>query len=381
MKMLSLPRRLERSSGTRESKILYVLPILAIVLVAGCIGQTAGGETIKIGLSAPLTGEAASFGEGALAGAELAIKEINDAGGINGKKLELIAEDDKCSNEGVKTFNKLVNADKVTAIIGPVCSAAAGPGVPIAEEGGVPTLIWGSAPHLTIGKAYIFRNYPSDAFQGKFAAEYAYSTLGKRKAAVIYVQNDWGQGIRDVFVPRFRELGGLVVFDEGITQDSRDLRTPISKAKEADPDFVYFVVYPANGVVGLKQLKELGLNVTVLAGDAFETDEVITSEGAEGTLYTLGKINAPEDFKARVENATGKKFNLVSPLAYDAINILANIMKEVGTDQKKIRDAPEDVSHEAVAFPLIEFDAEGDLKEVEFEVKLITGGKSVPYQG
>jgi branched-chain amino acid transport system substrate-binding protein len=107
-------------------------------------------EPIKIGVLAPLTGEAASFGQNSLAGVNLAVKEINDQGGINGRKVEIVAEDDKCSAEGVNAINKLINVDKVIGIIGPVCSASGGPSLPIAQNNGVPAIITASAPHLTL---------------------------------------------------------------------------------------------------------------------------------------------------------------------------------------------------------------------------------------
>src|SRR6185369_14320475 len=100
-----------------------------------------------------------------------------------------------------------------------------------------------SAPGITKVGDYIFRDYPSDTFQSKFSAEYAFNTLKKTRAAVLYVKNDWGQGMRDGFVPRFTELGGTVVFDESATQDARDFRTQITKIKAAKPDIVIFYSY------------------------------------------------------------------------------------------------------------------------------------------
>ena len=162
------------------------------------------GDTIKIGYIGPLTGEVASIGDPGLAGAKLAIKEINDAGGLLGKKVELVSEDDKCSSDGINAMTKLVNVDKVVAITGPDCSASAGSALPVAQNAKVPTILrWASAAKLTGVGNFIFRIYPSDAFQSKYAAGYIYSKLAKKNAAVIYVKNDWGQGMRDGFVEAF----------------------------------------------------------------------------------------------------------------------------------------------------------------------------------
>ena len=177
-----------------------IIGIVAVVLIVVGISyfsknssQPTSKEPIKIGLVAPMTGEAASYGEAAFGGATLAVKEINDAGGIKGRKIELVVEDDRCSSAGANAISKLVSIDNVTAFIGPVCSASAGPGLPIAQNDKTPVIIIGaSAPALTKIGDYIFRNYPSDTFQGKFAAEFVYNTLGKKKTAVIFVKNDWG---------------------------------------------------------------------------------------------------------------------------------------------------------------------------------------------
>src|SRR3989344_5711994 len=153
---------------------VLILVVIGLVILSGKSGPTETGP-IRIGASLPLTGEAASYGEITKSGIDLAVKEVNDAGGIDGRMIEIIYEDDKCDTTGSNVFNKLVNIDKVDAIIGPVCSSAAGPGVPIAQSGKVPTIIWASAPGLTKAGDYIFRTYPSDSFQGKYAAEYAFN--------------------------------------------------------------------------------------------------------------------------------------------------------------------------------------------------------------
>jgi len=361
--------------------------IIAVVVVAVGYsvikGPSAPKETgpIKIGLSSPMSGEAASYGEAFFGGAALAVKEINDAGGINGRKIELIVEDDKCSADGATAINKLANVDKVTAIVGPLCSAAAGPGAPIAQNAGVPSIIVASAPGLTKAGNYIFRDYPSDAVQGKFAAEFIYENLGKRKAAVIYVKNDWGQGIRDVFVKRFKELGGEVVYDESILQDSTDLRTQIAKAKAANPDALYFPVYPQNSVAGLKQISEMGLDAVIVGGDAFADDTIAKLPEAEGALYTVAKTNNPKDFQEKVKQASGKNPNVFTPYAYDAVKILAKVMEKAGADPRAIRDELAQISYkDAISLPVIEFDENGDLKTAEFEVKVVKNGKTEDYK-
>lgn len=377
----------------RKKQWLIAIMLICAFAITGCAtkknvqdaSKNVGGEKlgessepIKIGLSLPLTGEAASYGESALGGAELAAKEVNEAGGINGRKIELVSEDDQCSSAGgAMATNKLTNIDKVSTMVH-FCSAAAGAGVPIAQNAGIPSIVIGSAPELTQGKDYIFRDYPSDSFQGKFVAEFLYKKLNKKNAAIIYVKNDWGQGIRDIFVKRFEELGGTIVYNDSVLQESVDLRTQITKAKAANPDVLFFPVYPKNGVAGLKQLKELEFNALIISGDGFETEEILGVPEAEGVLYTAAKTTNPEDFKKKVKEISGRESNVFTPYIYDAIKIFARVIEKAGTDQKAIRDGLAKISYTGgISSPIIEFDNEGDLKQAEFEVKVIRDGKSV----
>ncbi len=343
------------------------------------------GEKIKIGISAPLTGEVASWGQNAVAGAELAVREINSLGGINGRLIELIIEDDKCvSVNGVNSFNKLINVDEVTAIAGPICSPVGGAALPIAQQNKVPVvIITASNPMLTKIGDYIFRIYPSDSLQGKIGADFIFNTLGKRKVAVIYVKNDWGQGIKEVFINRFKELGGEIVYEDNVLQESNDLRTQLSKVKNSGAEALYFPVYPANAISGFKQIKELGLNIPIVGGDSFGGEEVVKSEFSDGVIYTIPKINNPEEFIAKIKSLPGKEnlqVSIAAPLGYDAIKILAKVIQKVGTNKKLIRDELANLYYqEGVSNPIIEFDENGDLKEGKFEIKIIKDKTSIDY--
>ncbi len=364
-------------------KKLAILSLLLILLFACAPAQPAEKpfeqiikaekpvEKIVLGASLPLTGEAASVGNDARAGMELALKEVNDEGGINGKMLEIKYEDDKCSKEGITTITKLITADNVNAIIGPLCSAAAGPGLPVAQEAGMPTIIFASAPHLTKIGDFIFRIYPSDAFGGKFVAEYVYNTLGKKNAAIVYVKNDWGQGLHDTFVARFAEIGGKVVFDDSLNQDESDARTLIAKLIEAKPDVIVAPLYPAVGVVFIKQAKEAGVKAPILGGDAFDSKEVIESGVADDVKFAVPSIKNPAEFADRVKKVTGKDSSIWTPLGYDAVKIFAQVIQKVGTDKKAIRDELAALRYEGVSSTVIEFDADGDLKAASYDVKLI----------
>ncbi|MCS7201041.1 MAG: ABC transporter substrate-binding protein [Patescibacteria group bacterium] len=335
-------------------------------------------EPIRIAFLGPLSGEVASWGQSGLAGAKLAVEEINYGGGVDGRKIELIVEDDFCSKDGINAWQKIVNVDKPVAIVGPVCSSVGGPALPIAQSAGIPVVITGaSAPHLTKIGDYIFRIYPSDSFQGKFTAEYVFNKLGKRKVAVVYVKNDWGQGVRDVFVARFKELGGEIVFDEGVTQEEKDFRGLITKLKISSPEIVYLPLYPAGAVSFIKQLKEAGTNITMLGADALEAQEVIENEIADGVMYVVAKINNPEEFRVKVSSyaPAGLEINFMAPAYYDAIRILAEAIKVAGTDRTRIKEALKTIKYNGISNPAIEFDENGDIKSASYDVKIIRNKK------
>lgn len=368
-----------------NNKVVIWVVVAVVVIGGGWYFLSGGGKPtetgpVKIGVIVPLSGEAASYGESGRAGALLAQKEINDAGGINGRQVELVFEDDTCSPTGVNAMQKLVNVDQVDAIMGPVCSAVAGAAIPVAREAGVPTIMIGaSAPGLAGGSDSIFSGYASDAFQGKFAAEYVYNTLGKRKVAILWVNNDWGTGIRGVFAKRFAELGGQVVFDEGVAQSATDMRSQVAKIKSATPDVVYMPLYPAGAVIAVKQLKEAGVSAAIFGGDALVGDEFLNSGVSEGVMFVTGAVGNSDAFKSKIKAETGLESpNIIAPLAYDALKVFAKVIGERGSDASDVIAGLNALSYKGgVSFPTISFDDNGDLEGATYDVQVAQNGKAV----
>jgi len=257
-----------------------IIGLIILVLVIWGLASLLGGKTptttetgpIKIGFISALTGDVSSVGTVNKAAAEIAVEEINAAGGINGRQIEMIYEDGKCSaKDAVNAAQKLISIDKVSVIIGGLCSTETSAFVAQAMQDKVIVFSPGSsAPGLSQAGQYFFRSYPSDNFQGKFAAEYAYNTLGARKVAVIYHISDWGSGVKDVFVSRFKELGGQIVTEEGSPQTARDYRTSLTKIRDLKPDLVFAPLYPDGAIVALKQAQEQGLKVEVMGDDSWD---------------------------------------------------------------------------------------------------------------
>lgn len=360
---------------------------LALLVLAGggCAANKSVTETpkdtspIKIGWMGPLTGDVATIGAATKQAAELAVKEINDAGGVDGRQLVLLAEDAGCdaktaSNAG----NKLINVEKVTAIVGGYCSGETLAVAPVAEQ--TKTVMVSpasSAPSITNAGDYIFRVTPSDSYQGKFAANYVYNTLGKRKAAVLFAKVDYTEALSNVFAEEFKKLGGEVVLSDSFLQTARDLKTQMSKVKDSGADVLYFATYTEAGAAGLKQAQELGLNIQIIGIDTYEDPKLQSAQGAEGAIYTVPASLASEEFKTKFM-ATYKTEDVPAyvPQTYDTIKLLAAALAKSGSNTEALKTELYNVKNYDGVSGLIGFDDNGDLTTANFEVKKIENGKA-----
>lgn len=370
--------------------VLWLIIIILVIWGGWVIWQkrdaAPAGEPIILGFIGPLTGDAANIGQNARAATEISVAEINAEGGIGGRPLEVIYEDGKCSGkDAMNAANKLINIDKVPVILGGACSSETAAFAGLAEQTQTVTFSYCStAPSISDAGDYIFRNVPSDAYQGSFVADYLYNTLGKSKVAILYVRADWGVGIDEVFVPKFEELGGTVVANEGYEQTSRDLRAQLTKIKAANPDLLFFIGYTEASIPGLKQAQELGLDVPIFGADAWD-DATIWSEvgtAGEGVMYIIPYSPLDEHFKqAMLEKLGSDEITICSPNAYDAVKILGQVISDVGTDSTAIKDALYQVVYTGgVSSDEIRFDDNGDLVGASYIVKVAKDGVAVPVE-
>jgi branched-chain amino acid transport system substrate-binding protein len=325
---------------------IAVVVILAVVLI---VTQTRKEEKeIKIGVIAALTGDAAIYGVPAVQGIELAAEEINARGGINGKKIKLIIEDSKCNPQfGVNAANKLISKDKVKVIIGGICSSVTMAVAPIANKNKVILFSpQSAAPQIRYAGDFIFRNWPSSDIEGKIAAELAHNKLKLRKAAIVFINNDYGIGVKTSFINEFQKIGGNVVLEEGIDEGTTDFRTILAKIKNSNPEFIYLATYLKEGSKFLIQAKEIGLNISILAPDALCNEELIKLAGkaAEGIIVTTFAYN-PESSQENIKrfvNSYKEKFGIIpnnyAAHGYDALMIIAQAISKVGYNAEKIRD-------------------------------------------
>ena len=342
-------------------------------------------SSIKLGFIGPLTGDVANVGQNAKAAVEIAVEEVNAQGGVNGRVLEMVYEDSQCDGATASNaVNKLINIDKVVMILGGACSGETLAFTGLAEQTQTPVLSYcSSAPAISQAGDFIFRNYPSDTFQGSFVADYVFNTLSKKNVAVLYVKSDWGNGIKDVFVNKFKELGGTIAVEEGYEQTARDLRTNLTKIKSAKPDLLYFLGYTEASIPGLKQVAELKLGLPILGGDTWDDSKIWTDVGVagNGVMYTVASTKGGDEFKAKMQAKVGtNEIAVCSPTAYDGLKIMAQVLGQTGTaDRVAIKDALYQASYAGgVSFDNIRFDSNGDLVSANYIVKEVKDGVATP---
>jgi len=365
---------------------LVVILVIALVALVVYFPKGASAETIKIGFIAPLTGDVAAIGQSTKNAVQLAADEINAAGGINGNPVEIIYEDGVCNGKDASNAaNKLINVDNVNYIIGGLCSSETLGVAPLAESSQTLLLsMCSSSPDVTNAGDFVFRNYPSDSFQGKFAAEFAYNELGARRVAVLSCLSDYCVGIRDVFSKRFKELGGEIVEDQVFEQTSSDLKTQLTKAKESNPDLIYIASYTESAINGLKQAKELDINVQILGVEAWADPTIWenTIGFNDGVIFTSPDLEAqtPTYFKQRYAQkyGGGSEITLCAPQGYDAVYVLKNAIETVGEDDPiKVKNALYSLEgFEGVTGP-ISFDSNGDIIGANYVVMVVENGKPV----
>jgi branched-chain amino acid transport system substrate-binding protein len=357
--------------------VVIVVLIVIIALVARTPVETG---PIKVGWIGPLTADGATIGQSAKDAVDLAMSEINATGGINGRQVQMIYEDGKCNGkDAVSAASKLINIDKVNVILGGLCS---GETMAIAEQArkAEVTLISGCSSNPSITGMGVIRVVPTDSYQGTYAADYIYNTLGKRKVAIMAQQNDWAIGLRGAFVKEFTKLGGEIVVDESFDATVRDFKTSLTKIKSANPDLFYFLGYAESTIPALKQIKDMGIEVTLFGGDTWTDPSIIQKAGkyTEGIMYTglTSKIN--ESFVAKMKAKTGgSEIGECSAPSYDAANILAQAMAKTGTTEySSLRKALLATDYKDGAYlSEIRFDSNGDLIGAAAVVKKVVDGK------
>jgi branched-chain amino acid transport system substrate-binding protein len=336
--------------------------------------------SVKVGLVGPFTGDVAVLGEPLRDTVMFAAEEYNAKGGL---QIEVIPEDGMCNGkESSIAVQKLISVDKVDFIIGPMCSAETLAAAPIAEEAGVVIMSPSStSPAVKNAGDYIFRIVPSDAGQGKRAAELMFDSENLN-VAILGVNDEWGAAITSVFEQEFIALGGNIVTSELFEPKSSDLRTQLSKIKDSDVDGIYFVGFPKEAIVFLTQKEELGLDAFVVGADASVNADVISgaANAAEGFISILPSVPESEEFndfkESYLEWFGTEQYGAYTPEIYDIFNIMANAFETVGSDRDAIKEYLYSMGLYKGASGEFEFDSFGEVEKA-YDVFIVEEGKFI----
>jgi branched-chain amino acid transport system substrate-binding protein len=331
----------------------------------------AQGSTIKIGMCAPVTGPAAEQGRYAQTGARLALDAINKAGGVLGKQVELIIEDDQTTNPGiVLAFSKLASQQDIVGFLGSIRSTQVHAMAPDVMKVGKPVMIGGTDPNLThMGNQWLFRCRPNDSYSGSVIADYGVKTLGKKKWAIVHSTDAFGTAGGKALATALGKLpGATVALDQGYANQSQDFTPVVLAIKQSGADVLgtYFTFENDLGVFA-RQLRQLGVNIPWVGSPS--TVNVSAMKLAGPALYgTYGVADYAED-SSPAAKAFGKAYQAVAHVApdnqsswtYDAMNILCMAIKKAGkTDPQAIRAAILSIKGYQGAEGEYNFDQNGD---------------------
>ena len=370
--------------------------LLSLVLVFGLglvFGATTGAmaDNIRIGVASPFTGDLAGYGDNIKAGVNLKLKEINDAGGINGQKIELVWGDDLCAPKDAGTVASKFAADKsIVAVIGHLCSSATLAAMPIYVRAGLPAI----SPTSTnptigdVGKGWFFRNCYTDDFQGKYlASEVVPKLLGKNSVAIFYENNDYAIGLKDSFMAGAESAGIKVTGAEAYVAKTTDFTPQLTKLLRDKPDTIFLCGYHPEGALIAGQARKLGFNGPLFGADGIDNEDYIKIGGkaTDNTYCTVPFLAAsagPEGqaFAERFKETYDRDVDWMSANAYDCLGILAQVIAKTGADRNKIREGLAAINSEDNGYKgitgLTYFDKKGDCAKPAF-VKMVKDGKFV----
>ena len=357
--------------------VLGVLAIAMSVALTGCGGgekakPAAQTNEIKIGGNVEMTGGVANYGNQALSGMKLAFKQVNESGGVLGKKINLILADNKSEPaEAANATTKLITQDKVSIVMGPIVSSNVLATVKIAEDNKVVVMTpTGTNEKITVdnGKVrpFAFRACFIDPFQGRVMANYATKSL-KAKTAVIYIDSssDYSKGVAAAFEETFVKNGGKVAGKEAFLQKDQDFKATLTKIKAMNADIVFIPAYYEEVGKIVKQARELGINQPLLGTDGWDNPKVVEIAGAAALNNTFFSNH----YSSQDSDPNVKKFidaykaeykeepSSMAALGYDAAMIVIDAIKRANTtDAAKVKEAMEQTKNLQVSTGIVTMD-------------------------
>lgn len=338
--------------------MIAVVFILSLVLSAcsskssSSSGSSSNSNEIVIGAVLPITGDVPTFGKSTKNGIELAVEQYNNAGGINGKKIKLIVQDDENKPEsGVAALQKLVDESHVVGILGSVASKVTLAMAPVATQYKIP-MVTGSSTNTKVtslaGNEFAFRACFIDPFQGKVISKYSFDTLNAKTAAVIYdVGNDYAVGLAENFKSSFEAAGGKVLTMQTYNAGDQDFNAQLTNIKKLSPDVLIMTDYYQTVGLIAKQARQLGIKSTFLGGDGWDSPDLVKIAGDAinggyfSNHYSSDDTSAEvvkflKDYKAKYNETP----DALAALGYDAAKMLFEAIKNArSTDGEAIRQA------------------------------------------
>ncbi len=374
---LSLSDILAQISASRRPirVALVAVQLSALLIFAGSCQRRQKPEevrdrsTIKIGFFGDLSGPTFNFGESAKNGILMAADEINQEGGINGRKIDVVIDDDRGSpEEAARLAGKLIEEDKVVAIIAGGTSGNSRAAAPKAQSAGIPLISPSSTdPAVTQVGNYIFRACFVDAFQGEVMAKFAVNTLKAKKAAILFDFNlSYGRGLTDYFELSFVKLGGQIVGKQSYTQGDPDFKGQLSSIALTEPDVIYIPGYYGDVAIIAKQARQIGLKQPLLGGDGWDAPELwqLGGDALNGSfISTHYSVDDPSPAIQMFVREYKQRYGNLLPdahaaLAYDATRVLADaIARANSTNGEKLQAALAETKNFAGVTGVISMDA------------------------
>ena len=380
---------------SRKAIGLTCLIVICVLLVSyGLKGRLGAGKTsdteFTVGFLAPLTGDLADYGKRGLNSINMAVEEVNAQGGVKGKKIKVIVEDNKGTpKDAVAAMQKLVNVDKVPVVIGGLLSGVGLAIAPIAEQSKAVLLAPGSSsPDFREAGDYCFRNWASDDFDGKVMAGYMYENRGIRSVAVLTMQNDYCLGLSNTFKENFAAKGGTVVFHDEFPAETTEFQSLLAKVKAANPEAVFLSAHPKETGFLLKQMAELKIEAKIGSNMNAESPDCLSIAGtaANGVFFTTPAFDPAStdprlsQFVAKYNERYGSEPDAVAGHFYDALHILAAAAKNAkDLTPDSIRDALYAIKDFPGVTGTTTFDEKGDVTK-PLMIKEIAGGEGKVLQ-
>src|SRR5688572_3081586 len=331
-------------------KRILVALILSVSLFSACVNNGAGGDKVRVGVFMSLTGSTANFGISSVNGIKMAADEINAAGGINGKQVELLVQDDRSdASEAATIVTKFVTQDQVHAVLGEVASSRSIAAAPIAQNAKVPMLTPSSTnPEVTKKGDFIFRSCFIDPVQGAAIAQFAAKTLNAKSAAIMVDRkNDYSTGLEKVINETFTKMGGKIVATQSYQEGDQDFNAQLTSLKGGNPEVIFVPGYYNDVGLIAKQARDKGITVPLIGGDGWDSTQLYAIGGTalNGSYFT--NHYSPYDTDPKVQkfvNDYKARYNTLpdalAATAYDAALIMFDAIKRAPSlDGPAIRDA------------------------------------------